>query len=50
MTLREKLLELNAQDGPNISLRTLAIYCGTTQPTLSMYIKGTRGLSSAKEA
>ncbi len=45
MTLEQKILELTAEDGPNIPLRTLAIYCGTSHTTLSRFAHGKLGLS-----
>lgn len=45
MTLDEAIKELTAEDGPNIPLRTLAIYCGTTHPTLSRYARYRKGMS-----
>jgi len=30
LTLQQKLIELNANDGPNIPQRTLAVYCGVS--------------------
>lgn len=45
MTLEDKIKELTAEDGPNIPLRTLAIYCGTTHSTLSRFSKGQVGIS-----
>ena len=40
MTLQEKLMELNASDGPNIPQRTLAVYCGISQSAVCRIIKG----------
>ena len=45
MELRQKLLELTAEDGPNIPARTLAIYCGVSSTTLIQYKNGKVGLS-----
>ena len=50
MTLKEKIIELTAEDGPNIPLRTIALYCGTSQPTLTLYIQGKRQISQQLEA
>ena len=45
MTLEQKILELTAEDGPNIPLRTLAIYCGTSHTTLSRFAHGKLAIS-----
>ena len=50
MTLKEKLLELMAEDGPNIPMRTLALYCGVSQPMLSLYVRDKANFSPEKEA
>ena len=49
MTLAEIINELTAEDGPNIPLRTLAIYCGVAHSTLSQYKNGKAGISEALE-
>jgi hypothetical protein len=45
MTLEQKILELTAEDGPNVPLRTLAIYCGTSHTTLSRFAHGKLAIS-----
>ena len=40
MNIIEVIRYLTSHDGPNIPLRTLAIYCGLTHPTLSYYLHG----------
>lgn len=50
MTLEEKIKELTAEDGPNIPLRTLAIYCGTTHSTLGRFSRGQLGISESMRA
>lgn len=50
MTLEQKLLELMAEDGPNIPMRTLAIYCGVNQSTISRFVRGQLGVSEATRA
>lgn len=45
MTLREKLKELNASDGPNIPQRTLAAYTGMYQPALCKFMQGKKELT-----
>lgn len=49
MTTQQKLLELTAEDGPNVPMQTLAIYCGTSSPTLSLYVRGKRNISQDLE-
>lgn len=48
MTLQEKLRELNDNDGPNIPQRTLAVYCGVTQPQLNAFMKKGTGISEER--
>lgn len=50
MSLENRLKELVAEDGPNIPLRTLAIYCGTTHSTLSRFMRGQLGISEQMRA
>lgn len=49
MTLKEKIQELVAEDGPNIPARTLAIYCGISPTMIGMYLRGERNLSEEKQ-
>lgn len=50
MSLQNILLDLNANDGPNIPQRTLAVYCGITQPQLNQFMKTGSGISEEKQA
>lgn len=45
MDLKQKLIEITAEDGPNIPLRTVAIYCGVSHATLSKFIHGKINMS-----
>ena len=40
MSLENTIIELTDQEGPNIPLRTLAIYCGVSHSTLSLFKNG----------
>ena len=40
MDLKTQIKTLTAEDGPNIPLRTLAIYCGVSHSTLSKWLNG----------
>ena len=46
MKLKDQIKYLNSPDGPNISLRTLAVYCGVSHTTLSRWVNGTSGISN----
>ena len=50
MTLEQKIMDLTAEDGPNIPLRTLAIYCGTTHSTLGRFARGEYRISDKLRA
>lgn len=50
MTLENKIKELTMEDGPNVPLRTLALYCGTTHSTLGRFARGQLGISEKMRA
>lgn len=50
MSLQSKLKAINAEDGPNITLRTIAVYCGTSAATLSKYMNGKLNISDRLHA
>lgn len=49
MSLVQAIIDLTDQEGPNIPLRTLAIYCGVSHSTLSQYKNGKLRLSEDTE-
>ena len=50
MDVVDKLQYLNSEDGPNIPMRTLAIYCGVSCGQICKYINRKNKLSEEKAA
>lgn len=46
MSLEQVIIDLTDQEGPNIPLRTLAIYCGVAHSTLSQFKNGKQKISA----
>lgn len=49
MSVVDKLQYLNSADGPNIPMRTLAVYCGISAASVCNYINGKQKMDKEME-